>query len=72
MINSLVLNMQSLSDGGSVCVWRTTFKGKVFYTAWGRNPAMEHVSERTAVAKRALQDQADKRAAPARRVCENP
>ncbi|HDS1083295.1 hypothetical protein I5U67_07320 [Stenotrophomonas maltophilia] len=60
MISSFVLKMQSLSDGGRVCVWRTTFKGKVFYTACGvGTPAMEHVSERTAVAKRALQDQAD-------------
>lgn len=60
MISSVVLKKHPLSDGGSVCVWRTTFKGKVFYTACGvGTPAMERVSERTTVAKHALHDHAD-------------
>lgn len=60
MISSIVLERHFLSDGGSICVWRTTFKGKVFYTACGvGTPAMGRLSERTTAAKRALQDKAD-------------
>ncbi|WP_312309184.1 hypothetical protein [Stenotrophomonas indicatrix] len=60
MISSIVLEKYSLCDGGNVCVWRTTFKGKVFYTACGvGTPAMGALSERTTAAKRALQGKAD-------------